>query len=622
VNFGLSSLDDETIIHNITNIAGNKINPKEAFTRDAFVGDKGDKFYRPMQSLSLMIDAEIGRGELWVFHFSNLLLHILTVISLFFFLKKIGIKEQVSFLLSLFFSLNPMFTNAVAWIPARGDLLLCLFSLLSFITFLEYMKNRNKVYLISHLIVIAGAVFSKETSVLLPVLILFYFYYVSKNKIILKDIVPFFTIWVLLLSLFYYLRLQVIKGSISSNVFGIVPFIKNLPTIPITFGKFFIPYDLSTLPLFNTISLIIGFIILLSFAAVTAKFIRGEKRIVIWGSVWFLAFTVPPMLFRSHIADVGIEYYDYRAYLPIIGILVILGILINSISQKFSFNKILRLSIPILLIYAIIAFNFTTVFADPISFFTSAIDSNSKNALAFNSRGIIYMQSKMFEPSLADFDNSIRISPAYSAPYFNKGWLYHSINDIGNADHFFSLALKYDTLYSQSNMLGEHIYVYLSTEKINLGQSSEAISIIKEGLRKYPVVSSLHDNLGLAYYICGKLDSALYEFNTAIKLEKIDSYYNNRGMAENGLKVFNNALSDFRKALELNPDFFDAYINSGIAKINLNDYEGAISDFNTAIRLDPSSGLAYYNRGTAYSKINKPAEAEKDLSEAHRLGFK
>ena len=253
VNYGLSSLDDESIIHHMTNVEGSKINPKEAFTHDAFMGDKGDKFYRPVQTLSLMIDAEIGEGELWVFHASNLLLHILTVIVLFFFLKKIGIKEQISFLLSLFFSINPMFTNAVAWIPARGDLLLCFFSLLSFITFLEYMKSRNKVYLIIHLFVIAGAVFSKETSVLIPVLILFYFYYVSKKKFILKDIVPFFTIWVLIISLFFYLRFQVIKGSISANVFGIVPFIKNLPTIPITFGKFFIPYNLSTLPLFNTI---------------------------------------------------------------------------------------------------------------------------------------------------------------------------------------------------------------------------------------------------------------------------------------------------------------------------------------------------------------------------------
>ena len=328
------------------------------------------------------------------------------------------------------------------------------------------------------------------------------------------------------------------------------------------------------------------------------------------------------MLFRSHIADVGIEYYDYRAYLPIIGILVILGILASSLSNKYSFKKILRLSIPILLIYAVIAFNFTPVFADPITFFTSAIDSNLKNALAYNSRGIIYMQNKMVEPSLTDFDNAIRISPTYSAPYFNKGWLYHSINDISNAEHFFSLALKYDTLYSQANMLGENIYIYLSAEKINLGQSSEAIAVIKMGLRKYPEVSSLHDNLGLAYYISGKLDSALYEFNKAIKLEKIDSYYNNRGMAENGLKDFNNALSDFRRALELNPDFYDAYINSGIARINLNDYEGAISDFDSAIKLNPTSGMAYYNRGTAYAKINKPLEAEKDLSEAHRLGFK
>jgi hypothetical protein len=102
VNFGLSELDDDTIISaNLNNTEGSKFNLKEAFTHDALMSDKGDSFYRPMQVISLMIDSEIGGIEPWIYHLSNLILHILTVITLFFFLKKTGIREEISFLLSL-----------------------------------------------------------------------------------------------------------------------------------------------------------------------------------------------------------------------------------------------------------------------------------------------------------------------------------------------------------------------------------------------------------------------------------------------------------------------------------------------------------------------------------------
>ena len=344
LSFGFSELDDTSIISNINNTEGSKVNLNAAFTHDAMMSDRGDSFYRPMQTLSLMIDAELGGSEPWIYHFSNLILHILTVITLFFFLIKTGIKENISFLLSLIFSVNPMFTNAVAWIPARGDLLLCLFGLLTIISFIEYFKNRKWVYLVIHGIVFAGAVFSKETGVLLPVLILIYFYFATKRKFWLKEIIPFLIIWFTIFAIFFALRQNVLKLSHSSNEFGIIPFIKNLPVIPITIGKFFIPYNLCTMPSFNNTALIIGIIILIVLAVLFIKVMRGEKRIVIWGALWFLTFSIPPMLFRSIDVNLGIEkydYLDYRAYLPISGLLVIAGFLINEWSAVISFKKML-----------------------------------------------------------------------------------------------------------------------------------------------------------------------------------------------------------------------------------------------------------------------------------------
>jgi tetratricopeptide (TPR) repeat protein len=623
VNFGLSGLDDGSIIHNITNTEGSKLNLIGAFTHDAMMSDKATTFYRPMQLISLMIDAELGGSEPWIYHLSNLLLHLFTVIVLFLFLIKIGIKEEISFLLSLLFSVNPMLTNAVAWIPARGDLLLCLFSLLSFMTFLEYFSKKKIIYFIIHVFVFLLAIFSKETAILLPILILLYFYFVNKEKLRLKEIIPFLTIWFIISAIFFALRQSVLKLDASSNEFGISTFIKDLPTIPITFGKFIIPYNLCPMPFFNNTAIITGIILMVVLIGLIIKVMRGEKRIVIWGALWFLAFSIPPMFFRSYFANIGYDYLEYRAYLPIIGILLIIGFLLNELTTAISFKKLLTISISLLLVYSIVAFIYSKDFADPFSFLTSAIKVSSNNALALQIRGTEYFNMGDNEKALLDYDNSIRISPTYSMPYYHKGLIYVKLKDYYRAENSFSLALKYDTLDRKNNFFQETPYLNLSHVKINLRKYDEAILLLRKAISKYPNNGNLHINLGVTYLYRAKFDSALDEYNKGIESGKrLPRYYDGRGVVKDSLNDFSGAIADFSKALELNQDFFDALKNRGMAKIKMNDNEGAVSDLTTAININPNIGVTWYYRGLAYSKLYKLTEAEKDWEEARKLGFK
>jgi protein O-mannosyl-transferase len=622
VNFGLSGLDDESFIRNITNTDGSKINLKAAFTHDAFMSDEASKFYRPMQVLSIMIDTQLGDSEPWMYHLSNLLLHLFTVIALFFLLKKTGIREEISFLLALFFSIHPLFTNAVAWIPARGDILLCLFSLLSFITFLEYFYSRKIIYFILHAFVFLLVIFSKETAVLLPVIILTYLYFVQKNKFKLKEIIPFLALWFFISILFFLIRQSVLKVSASPSEFGITTFIKDLPTLPITFSKFIIPYNLSSMPFFNNAAIISGIILFIVLTGIIYKIIRGDKRVVIWGALWFLLFSIPPMLFRAYSANIGYDYFEYRTYLPMIGVLIITGILIKELTDTIPFKKILVISIPLLLLYALIAFNYSEDFEDSFTFFTAVLKTSPNNVLALAHRGYINYNRGNNREALSDYDSAIRICPTYSVPYYNKGIVYQTLNDHYRAEYSFSLALKYDTLDRNNNFLHEGSYANLSAEKLNFRKFDEAILLLKKAIRKYPGNRNLHINLALVYYYCSKFDSSIIHYNTGIELKKdVPEYYNGRGMVKYNLKDYSGALADFSKALELKQDFVDALKNRGMLKISLNDNEGAISDLTSAININPYIGEIWYNRGLAYYKINKQAEAARDRAEAEKLGF-
>jgi len=115
-----------------------------------------------------MIDAHISSEKPWGYHFSNILCHILTVIALFFLLRIAGIKDNLSFLLALLFSVHPLFTEAIVWIVGRGDILAGLFRTISLILFIKYNETKKILYLILHSFSFVLALFSKEVSIALP----------------------------------------------------------------------------------------------------------------------------------------------------------------------------------------------------------------------------------------------------------------------------------------------------------------------------------------------------------------------------------------------------------------------------------------------------------------------
>ena len=546
IHFDFSRFDDKDIILANYDTISDFSNVKEAFTHDAFMSQTAYSFYRPAQTISFMIDAQIGGQQPWIYHLSNLILHILTVIALFYFLIKIGLKETTAFILSVLFSIHPLLTNAVAWIPARGDLLLTLFSLLSIITFLEYFEARKFIIILLHGFIFLLAIFSKETAILLPLLILLYYYFVKRNIFKLKEAAPFLIVWSFSLLIFYFLRKSVIKANPAEDLFGFVSFIRNLPAIPILFGKFFIPLNLSTLPLFDTVSIVIGIIILIAFTILTIRSIDGKINLAVWGSLWFLAFLIPPMLFRTNIASIGFEYYEYRGYLPLIGIIVILGILVDNLTRSFSFNKIIYAVLPVILVYGIIAFIHSGDFAGPVPFFTSAIEANSNNVLALDLRGCEYLHNGNIKQSLADFENAIKICPSYSHAHFNEGVLYHYTHDDKKSEFCFTQALKYEPAP------GFDLLFNLGWERIALNKYSDAIIVFKRAESEYPPDASVYNNLGLAYFSTCRYDSAIYYYSKAIYLQPNsgETLYH-RGLAYSLLHMQPEAENDLAEAHKL-----------------------------------------------------------------------
>jgi protein O-mannosyl-transferase len=620
IGYEFTTSDDTIIISNNYGFLCDFKNVFKAFEKDNFISKDGKGYYRPIQTVSFMLDAQITSEKPDIFHFSNILYHILTVIVLFFLLRKLGVMDNLSFFLALLFSVHPLFTDAIAWVPGRGDLLAGFFCSISFLSYIFYDRTKNKLFFFFHSTAFILALFSKEISVFLPVVIIFYFWVVLKNRYKIRELVPFIIVWSFSICLFFLLRHLYLNYQ---DILSFKAFISNLRVIPIFLCKLVIPLGLSPMPVYDILFTVIGLILMISACIYIWKLKSGNKPIIILGIVWFLGFIIPAMFAELTFAKVHLDYLECRSYLPSIGIFIALGVLLNETIKGMRVNILVKSFIPVLIIFSYISYNYSRDFADGGTFYSSLIKSNPVDAYALSQRGSWYLRTNSFDLALADFDNSIKASPTFSDPYFNKGVMYHFMDDHLQAEHFLSLALHYDTLYPVTASLNEEVFINLSSEKLNLKKYDEMITLLKAGLRKYPDNCSMHNNLGLAYYSTSKYDSAIYEYSKAIKEEKNEyTYFNNRGMAEYNLQKFSDAITDFLKSLELKPDFFDAWGNMGIAKIKLNDYEGAINDLTRAVSIKQDIGVVWYYRGVAYSKLNKQALAVSDWAEARKLGYK
>jgi tetratricopeptide (TPR) repeat protein len=79
------------------------------------------------------------------------------------------------------------------------------------------------------------------------------------------------------------------------------------------------------------------------------------------------------------------------------------------------------------------------------------------------------------------------------------------------------------------------------------------------------------------------------------------------------------AITDYGKAIELNPQFALAHNNRGAVYAKLGNHSQAIKDFDKAIQLGPKDAGSYHNRGNAYAELGNNNQAIKDYNKTIEL---
>jgi Flp pilus assembly protein TadD len=130
----------------------------------------------------------------------------------------------------------------------------------------------------------------------------------------------------------------------------------------------------------------------------------------------------------------------------------------------------------------------------------------------------------------------------------------------------------------------------------------------------------IHCNLGNAYLHEGRLDDAVAEYRKAIEIKPRNAFaHYNWGVALLQVERPDEAIAQFQQALEVDPKFAEARYNMGNAYFRKGEMDAAIAEYQKVVALFPRSFEAYNNMGNAYVQKRDIDEAIAEYQQSLRL---
>jgi tetratricopeptide (TPR) repeat protein len=261
--------------------------------------------------------------------------------------------------------------------------------------------------------------------------------------------------------------------------------------------------------------------------------------------------------------------------------------------------------------------------------------SNYKITITENENGNIDLLSYHFAESLA-YPDSVSNNSVFNnfvlKSTFNERFLLQNIKKGNSAEVLqwlkkcpekiiknYYLAVCYSEL--KNNKMAE-FYLNQITEKepkhivlkskieLNKGNYKEAYSALIGLINESGITAEIYYQIGLCAYELGKYDEAISYFKSASELDPENAdIWHEWGDALAILSKNEESIEKYKQALLLYP--FDAFAFNNLAQVydNEEDYENAIVNYKKALALDPNNPLFNFNLGDNYIKTENYAEA-------------
>ncbi|CAE1239192.1 unnamed protein product [Acanthosepion pharaonis] len=225
----------------------------------------------------------------------------------------------------------------------------------------------------------------------------------------------------------------------------------------------------------------------------------------------------------------------------------------------------------------------------------------------FINRGCLYFKMEDFDNARQDFREALKLKPQDCKIIHAWGLCLHKLGKLEEAKEMFTKCLHINCQFSDAFISRGNVYMdYVSEEETVLASYDYQRAIITKPddvLARIYCEDALEGRAAVCLQM-GDTYAAFQDLNAAIRINPTAVLYNNRGVVNQYMKCLRDALTDYKYAIELDPQYALAYYNAGNIYLHGRFFQQALKYFNKAISLDPNDECALINRAVTKASIS------------------
>jgi len=493
-------------------------------------------YYRPLTAIYFAILYAIFNASSFYYHFFQLVLHIACGVLLFFLFKKF-FKLPISLLLSLIFVIHPIQVESVSYISSSDSPLIFIFGISALLFSTQKSNSIRKTVLIFLLLLLS--VLTKEAGILFLFFVLLYrFIFIRKN------ILAYFIGAIATVLIYLVIRFEIGKVFFAKPLLDPIarlPFKERLINIPaivtyylktffypahLAIDQFWIIKNITLTSFYLPLFIIIVFFFAL-FLLGYKLFKSNKKTFSIF--LFFVNWYIVGMLLYVQFTPLDMTVADRWFYVPIVGLLGILGIILEYLVKHGEKTKKICYTFAVIIIVMLsirtIVRNSNWIDAKTLYTHDSQVLDNFDIE---NSLGSEYNAENNYKEALIYFKKSVALDP-YEVNLFNVGSQYEKLGNIHAAENYYAMAITkpHYLLIPQKHLTytyERYGYVLLFTNNFQ-----KANMIANVGLKEYPNDVNLWIVLALSKYKLHNQEQALdaaIKAKTLLSVQQTNYIYN------------------------------------------------------------------------------------------------
>ena len=331
-------------------------------------------FYRPLVTLSFMLDYKLWGLNPCGYHMVNIFVHILVVLLLFWLIRYFT-SDTAALIAILIYAVIPANVEAVANIGARTEMLSTVFLVLAAGFYTRYCEQGRGVYYIAGIVSFALGLFAKETVLIfIPLACLYHLCFWQKPR---AGTIAF----LLAAAAYFILRRQIFAGY--SFPFSFMPsggiahwalmlFTAFFGYLKIIFWPFGLHIEYMDQPLgWHDIRPYLGILFFIAIIISGVIALKHKRRAMAFGIFWFVFCIVP----FCGIYPLPFYKADHYLYFPLAGAVLALACALDHLIYNVRAGRIAVYCAALLVIfYSAVSIKQNAYWADAIDFYKTTLN--------------------------------------------------------------------------------------------------------------------------------------------------------------------------------------------------------------------------------------------------------